>query len=152
MEISLSKSCNKKLARGFTMMETMISITILSVGLLSLAGLISRMSQTTEQSRYMSVAAMLTSEKLEDLNRYPALDPAVTVDTGTSAGSLTADTTATIGTETVAYFDQVMMSSGNGAVAETIRAEDSSGVKYKTVRHLPDGTVAIRDLSIVFIS
>src|SRR3954454_6940722 len=112
MEISRSKSCNKKLARGFTMMETMISITILSVGLLSLAGLISRMSQTTEQSRYLSVAAMLTSERLEDLNRYPALDLAGTVDTGTSAGSLTADTTATIGTETVASFDQVMTSSG----------------------------------------
>jgi hypothetical protein len=123
------------------MMETMISITILSVGLLSLAGLISKMSQNTDQSRYMSLAAMLTSEKLEDLNRYPALDPAVTIATGTTAGSLTTDTTATVGGDTVAYYDQVMMSSGNGAVMESIRAEDTSGVKYKTISHLPDGTV-----------
>lgn len=147
METLQSRSCKRKIARGFTMMEVMISITILSVGLLSLAGLISKMSQNTDQSRYMSLAAMLTSEKLEDLNRYPAVDPAVTVASGTTAGSLTTDTTATVGGNTIAYYDQVMMSSGNGSVEETIRAEDAGGTKYKTTLHKPDGTVSTQTVT-----
>jgi prepilin-type N-terminal cleavage/methylation domain-containing protein len=130
----------QKNANGFTLMETMFAIVILSIGLLSLAALLSKMTSTTERSRYMSVAAMLASEKLEDLNRYPAGDPAMTV-TGASAGSLAADTTGTVGGETVAYFDRVVMSSGNGTLSQTIRAEDSSGTVYKTLTHTPNGQV-----------
>lgn len=121
-------------------METMFAIVILSVGLLSLAALLSKMTSSTEQSRYMSMAAVLASEKLEDLNRYPAADPAMTV-TGASAGSLTADTTATVGGETVAYYDKVMMSAGNGSVSQTIRAETTGGTVYKTLTHTPNGLV-----------
>ena len=139
--MAMSKSTKRKKAnQGFTLMETMFAIVILSVGLLSLAALLSKMTSSTEQSRYMSMAAVLASEKLEDLNRYPAADPAMTV-TGASAGSLSADTTATVGGETVAYYDKVMMSAGNGSVSQTIRAETTGGTVYKTLTHTPNGLV-----------
>ncbi len=137
----MSKNSKLPYTRGFTIMETMFAIVILSVGLLSLAALMSKMTGSTETSRYMSLASMLASEKLEDLNRYPSADPAMSVPTGTTAGDLTSDTTATISGNVIAYYDQVMMSAGNGSETETIRAEDTSGTKYKTIKHQPDGTV-----------
>ena len=54
-------------------METMIAIVILSVADVVVAALMSKMTGSTEQSRYMSMAALLASEKLEDLNRLPTL-------------------------------------------------------------------------------
>jgi hypothetical protein len=128
-------------------METMIAIVILSVGMLSLAALMSKMTASTEQSRYMSMAALLASEKLEDLNRLPAVDPEIAVSGGTSAGSLTADVgnqSVTVGssTEWVDYYDSVVTSAGNGSIAETLLGKDSGGrVTYNTITHQPDGTV-----------
>jgi hypothetical protein len=49
------------------------------------------MMAATARSRYMSLAATLASEKLEDLNRWPANDPDVAVTSGSTAGSLTSD-------------------------------------------------------------
>ena len=134
--------------RGFTLMETMIAIVILSVGMLSLAALMSKMTGSTEQSRYMSMAALLASEKLEDLNRVSAVDPEIAVSSGTSAGSLSTDVgnqSVTVGasTEIVDYFDTVMISTGNGVIAETLLGKDGSGnTTYTTTTHQPDGTVA----------
>jgi len=132
---------------GFTLMETMIAIVILSVGMLSLAALMSKMTGSTEQSRYMSMAALLASEKLEDLNRVSAVDPEIAVNSGTSVGSLTTDIgnqSVTVGasTEIVDYFDTVMISTGNGSIAETTLGKDGSGnTTYTTTTHQPDGTV-----------
>jgi Tfp pilus assembly protein PilV len=129
-------------------METMIAIVILSVGMLSLAALMSKMTGSTEQSRYMSMAALLASEKLEDLNRISAVDPEIAVNSGTSAGSVSTDVgnqTVTVGgsTEVVDYFDTVMISTGNGVISETLLGKDSSGnATYTTTTHQPDGTVA----------
>jgi hypothetical protein len=128
-------------------METMIAIVILSVGMLSLAALMSKMTGTTEQSRYLSIVALLASEKLEDLNRLPATDPEIAVTSGSIAGNLTADVgnqTVTVGasTELVDYYDTVMISSGNGSIGETLLGKDAVGnVTYNTVTHQPDGTV-----------
>jgi prepilin-type N-terminal cleavage/methylation domain-containing protein len=145
METSELQSNNRR--RGFTLMETMVAIVILSVGMLSLAALMSKMTGSTEQSRYMSMAALLASEKLEDLNRLPAIDPEIAVTSGSTAGSLTADVgnqSVTVGgaTELVDYFDSVMISSGNGSIAETMVGKDAGGtVTYSTITHQPDGTV-----------
>jgi prepilin-type N-terminal cleavage/methylation domain-containing protein len=133
--------------RGFTLMETMIAIVILSVGMLSLAALMSKMTGSTELSRYMSMAALLASEKLEDLNRVSAVDPEIAVSSGSTAGSITTDVgnqTVTVGasTEVVDYFDTVMISTGNGVIAETLLGKDASGdPTYTTTTHQPDGTV-----------
>jgi Tfp pilus assembly protein PilV len=53
------------------MMEVLIAMGVLSVGLMASALLMSNTYKYSVRSRYMSEAAQLASEKLEDLNRYP---------------------------------------------------------------------------------
>lgn len=131
-------------SRGFGLIEAMIAIFILAFGLLALAGVMAQLSQGGTRSRYMSTEAVLASEKLDDLNRFPALDPAIAVPNGISAGSLDTDITQTVGAlnTTVDYFDTVQISSGNGAMQETIKQTDGAGnLVYTTTTHAPDGTV-----------
>lgn len=132
--------------RGFALIETMIAIVILAVGLLGAAALLAQLTGTSSTSRYMSTEALLASEKLDDLNRLPSVDPAIAVTTGNSAGSLNADLTATVTagavTETVDYFDTVQISSGNGSIVETVSGKDALGNDvFTTTTHAPDGTV-----------
>ena len=124
----------------------MVAIAILTIGLVSAAALLTQMLSNSGRSRYMSIAAMLASEKLEDLNRFPTDDPAIVVPAGPTAGSLTADTsqTVTVGanTESVDYFDVVQLSSGNGGISETSSGKDATGnTVYTTITHQPDGSV-----------
>ncbi len=134
---------------GFGLIETMIAISILAVGLLGAAALLAQLFNNSTTSRYMSDEALLASEKLDDLNRYPYNDPAIAVPNGTTAGSLTADTTDTVTAnglpaEVVDYFDQVRMSSGNGNMVETVLGKDASGnAQYTTTQHAPDGTITV---------
>jgi type IV pilus modification protein PilV len=151
METSVS---NRKSSReaGFTLLETMVSIVILTVGLLGLAALMSKTTMSTDQSKYVSMAAFLASEKLEDLNRFPPSDRAILVTSGTTAGDLSQDSTSTVTSggvsENIDYFDKVTISAGNGSISETITARDVNGnVVYKTVTHSPDGTVTPSDSS-----
>lgn len=132
--------------RGFALIETMIAIVILAVGLLGAAALLAQLTGSSSTSRYMSTEALLASEKLDDLNRLPSVDPAIAVTTGNSAGSLNADLTATVTagavTETVDYFDTVQISSGNGSIVETVSGKDALGNDtFTTTTHGPDGTV-----------
>jgi Tfp pilus assembly protein PilV len=129
-----------------SLIETIVAIGVLSVGLMSMAALMARMLSTTSRSGYMSTAMQLASEKLEDLNRYPANDVNVAVTSGTTAGSLTADTSATITsdneTSLVDYWDEVRFDATGGAVREIKTGVNGAGATtYTTVRHAPDGTV-----------
>lgn len=56
---------------GFTLVEVLVSITILAIGMMSAALLMSITFKDSVRSRYVAEAAQLASEKLEDLNRYP---------------------------------------------------------------------------------
>ena len=130
------------------MIEAVIAIAILAVGLLGVAALLAQLGGNSTQSRYMSTEALLASEKLDDLNRYPYNAPAIAVTSGNSAGSLTADTTATVTlgavTEVVDYFDTVRISSGNGNMVETVSGKDASGnPQYTTTTHAPDGSITV---------
>jgi len=146
MEISKSR---RKTGRqtGFALIETMIAIVILAVGLLGAAALLAQLTGNSSTSRYMSTEALLASEKLDDLNRLPDSDPAISVSAGNSVGSLTADTTASVtapdgSLQTIDYFDTVAISSGNGSIVETVSGKDAGGKNvFTTTTHAPDGTV-----------
>ena len=135
-------------AAGFTLIETVFAIGILTVGMVAMAALIANALGGTSRSHYIGLATTLASEKLEDLNRWPANDPNVTVPAGgTTAGSLTSDVTqdVTIGavTETVSYDDEVILSASGGSVSETQTSLDSSGkLQYTTTTHTPDGDIS----------
>jgi len=131
---------------GFALIETVIAISILAVGLLGVAALLAQLGGNSTQSRYMSTEALLASEKLDDLNRFPYNDPAIIVPTGNTAGSLTTDITDTVTvgaiTESVDYFDQVRISSGNGNMVETVSGKDAGGNSvFITTTHAPDGSI-----------
>src|SRR6202521_4255715 len=131
---------------GFSLLEVMMAITILAVGMLALAGVISKTSGSTDRSRYMSMAGLQTSEKLEELSRLPAKDPAIAIPFGDSAGSLAANIgPVAVGTATVTYFDEDYLSSGsgssgNGSVTVTIYQRNSiTGIfGYYTLPQGPD--------------
>ena len=130
------------------MIEAVIAIAILAIGLLGVAALLAQLGGNSTQSRYMSTEALLASEKLDDLNRYPYNDPAIAVTNGNTAGSLTADTTDTVTlgavTEVVDYFDTVRISSGNGNMVETVSGKDATGkAQYTTAAHAPDGSITV---------
>jgi Tfp pilus assembly protein PilV len=149
MEISkLRRSTGRQ--GGFALVETMIAISILAVGLIGVAALLAQLAGNSTTSRYMSTEALLASEKLDDLNRYPYKDPAIAVPGGNTAGSLTADTTATVTAnnlppEVVDYFDQVRISSGNGSVSETVLGKNAGtgNAEYSTTTHAPDGSITL---------
>ncbi|HEY1528611.1 MAG TPA: prepilin-type N-terminal cleavage/methylation domain-containing protein [Candidatus Angelobacter sp.] len=140
---------NTRRQGGFTLIETTIAIAILAIGLLGVAALLAQLAGNSTTSRYMSTEALLASEKLDDLNRYPYNDPAIAVTGGNTAGSLTADTTATVTAnglppEVVDYFDQVRISAGDGNMVETVLGRDANGnPQYNTTTHAPDGSIAI---------
>src|SRR5208282_6623874 len=73
---------------GFTLLEVLIALTILVIGMSALAMFSARMMTGGTESKYMNLAASITSEKLEDLNRWSTGDPQICVPTGsTSVGS-----------------------------------------------------------------
>jgi hypothetical protein len=134
-----------------------VAITILAVGLLSAALLTSKVAGQGEQSKYMSLAAMLASEKLEDLNRWNADNFQLCLPAGSATvGSLTTDllqtTTCPNGSSgTVNYYDDVSLAlnSGSGCpggsggcFAETVSSIGGGGTQYTTTYHSPDGTIA----------
>lgn len=140
---------NPRRESGFTLLETIIAMVILTVGLLGLASLFAKTTLSTNMSRYMSTQSLLASEKLDDLNRLSAktpLPPAIAVPGGGTAGSLVADTTATVTsggvTQNVDYFDTIQISAGNSGVSETFTGLNGGGATtYTTVTHSPNGVV-----------
>ena len=148
---------NKKVhsASGFSLIEVLIAISVLVIGLLGVALTMTSSLSSTGQSKYMSMSAILASEKLEDLNRWPTKDPNVYVAPGGTAGSLTADVggNVTVGTSTqyVSYYDQIAMtatglvsgSGTQGVFIEVVSGKDSTGAPVYTVTsHSPDGLIS----------
>ncbi len=136
----------------------MVALFVLAVGLASVAALLAQTISGTSGTEYMTQAATLASEKLEDLNRYPSDgagggDPNICVPSGATAGSLTADTSASVACNnptavTVNYYDDVYFSPTAGSISETVSGLDASGnPQYTTTTQLPNGTVTVTQTS-----
>jgi Tfp pilus assembly protein PilV len=139
------------------MVEVVVALAVLWVGVLCAEALGVKMLATGRQSKYMSLASTLASEKLEDLNHFSPNDPQVCVPTGsTSVGSLSSpimqSTTCPLGfTGTVTYYDSVNISLSTSASAcpnptagcfsETVTGQSSGTTVYTTTYHSPDGQI-----------
>jgi type IV pilus modification protein PilV len=99
--------------RGFSLIEAIIAMVILTVGVVGVAATIGSAVKTTDNSKYSNIASTLATEKLEDLNRWPSTDSHVA-----AGGSLTADTAA--------YFDDVSMAADGGAFTEVESAANGT--------------------------
>ena len=118
---------------GFSLLEVLIAIPILMIGLAGMAALVTQTLTGTERGRNMGLAATLVSEKLEDLNRWPTVDPNVA-----AGGSLTSD--VTVGS--IDYFDDVIFSAASGQVSETVSTKAGSTITYVTTTHNANGTIS----------
>jgi Tfp pilus assembly protein PilV len=142
MEKSVSRH-RRQSSRGFTVIETLFAMVVLTVGLVALSSLAATTLNNTERSRYVAMAANLASEKLEDLNRYPTTDCNVVVPSATTYGSLTTDTPETVscsgGSSSVNYYDDVDVTDNSGAISETTSTGSGGTLSYTTTKHTPDG-------------
>ena len=123
---------NRGRAAGFTLMEVLIAMFILTVGLTAMAGLVAQSLSGTDRARYMGLATTLVSEKLEDLNHWPAVDPHVA-----AGGSLTTDAPPAA----IDYYDDIDLSNTNGNVSETIASNNGVTTTYSNVIHNATGYV-----------
>jgi prepilin-type N-terminal cleavage/methylation domain-containing protein len=135
---------NVNKGNGFTLIEVMVAVGVLVVGMMAAALLMTIVYKQTVRSRYMSMAATLASEKLEDLNRFPTSDPHICAAAGTPAGSLTGDSgpvsvTCNSVTTPVNYYDTVTTNTNNGAMNETYETLSGSTTQYKTQSFSPNG-------------
>jgi Tfp pilus assembly protein PilV len=129
---SLQHSHNRRQSRGFTIVEVVVASFILIVGVVAVAGVVGSTLGNTARSEYMTQAATLATEKLEDLARYPISDGNVSVPNGISVGNLAGNTAG--------YYDEVYFSPAQGALVETTTGLDSNGnLQYTTATYTPDG-------------
>ena len=128
-----SQYIKRRHPRGFTILEVLVATFILIVGVVSVAALLGSTLGGTARSGYMNQAATLATEKLEDLNRYPAVDPTVS-----AGGNLTTDTVSAAG---VPYFDEVYFSPSQGAMEETVGFLNSGTTQYQTISYAPTGII-----------
>ncbi len=142
---------------GFTVMEVLVAIGVLTIGVVAMAALSSSMQVKGRQSKYMTLAATLASEKLEDLNRWNVESPYICVPSGTaSVGSLTSDVLQTTNcvsgaSDSVSYFDDISITLQDGAAgcpdatagcfAETVSGQNAGATEYTTTYHSPGGHI-----------
>jgi prepilin-type N-terminal cleavage/methylation domain-containing protein len=131
---------------GFSLVETLVAMVVMSVGLVALCSLAAQTMTGTSRSRFLSLAADLASEKLEDLNRWPSFDPNLYAASGTTVGDLTSDQSANVTsgglpTELVNYYDDVEISDSSGAISETVSQVAGGSTSYLTTSRNPDGTL-----------
>jgi len=112
--------------RGFTLIETMVAIFVLTIGLVGTAALMSQSVNMGAHARYQSTAALLASEKMEDLDRFPSTDPNLA-----AGGSLAADVAG--------YSDSVQISSYDGNINEITTANGTTTLYTQQ----PTGTVTV---------
>jgi prepilin-type N-terminal cleavage/methylation domain-containing protein len=123
---------NHSRARGFSLLEVVVAIGVLTIGLTAMAGLVAQSLSGTERARNMALATTLASEKLEDLNRWPNTDHHVY-----AGGSITTDATGGNAGD-LDYYDDVDLSSTSGQLSETVPTTTGG---HQTIIHQSNGIV-----------
>jgi len=131
---------------GFTLIEVLVATIVFLIGIVAAAAVVGSTLGNTARSQYMTQAATVATEKLEDLNRYAISDAHVVVPNGVSAGGLTSDVLNNVTTNGVTvpinYYDEVYFSPAAGALVETGSSLDAMGdVQYQTITYTPDGQI-----------
>ena len=67
--------------RGATLVETLVALTVLTIGILAVAQLFPAGARTQAQDRMMTSGNYYAQEKLEQLGRLPWADPELTLGT-----------------------------------------------------------------------
>lgn len=121
--------------KGFTLIEVLVSMAILAVGLLAVAGLVTTTVAMGTRARYMNMASVLASEKLDGLNKLPSTDPNVACagTCGTLAGG--PDCAGSI------YCDEVAVNEAGGADYETETQVVGGVAVTTTIVHTAAGCV-----------
>lgn len=88
-------------------MEVMVSIAVLTVGLIGMAAMVCSTLVFGTNAKYMNMANVLTSEKLDNLNKWPSNDPNVA-----PGGGLVGPKACAAGDT---YCDQITVSQVTGA-------------------------------------
>jgi type IV pilus modification protein PilV len=133
--MSQRQLCNNRKAAGagFSLIEVVIAISILSIGLLSVALLVTSTMGSGTRARYMNIANVLASEKLDQIIKLPSSDPNMT-----AGGSLTGSLTCASGD---IYCDQVTVAEASGADFETQTQNVNGTPTTTTIVHTSAGCV-----------
>jgi type IV pilus modification protein PilV len=105
--MSRQKSFTNYKSQGFTLIEVLISMVVLTVGLVGMAAMVCSTLVFGNNAKYMNMANVLASEKLDNLNKWPSTDPNVA-----PGGSLAGPSACAAGDT---YCDQVTVSQTTGA-------------------------------------
>jgi len=103
----------KPASSGFTLLEVIVAIAVLSIGLMGVAMLIGATLANGTKAKYMSMANVLASEKLDDLNKLASNDPNIVC---TSVCGALSGSTCAAGS---IYCDTVTVNEASGADYET---------------------------------
>jgi len=139
---------NADAEEGFSLLEVIVAIVVLTIGLMSAALLMANIYKYSVRSRYMALATQLASEELEDLSRWPAsssyIDPHIAVPAGSNTCGIAGEAcvgsiawnqgppltpvligplsiTSSGNTASVSYFDSVRLntnSAGSGTLGQ----------------------------------
>ena len=88
-------------------MEVLVSIAVLTIGLVGMAAMVCSTLVFGANAKYMNMANVLASEKLDNLNKWPSTDPNVA-----AGGALVGPNSCAAGDT---YCDQVTVSQMTGA-------------------------------------
>jgi len=132
---------------GFTLIEVMVALVVLTIGLMSIALLMATVYKQAVRSRYASVAAMLASEKLEDLSSFGLSDPRAHLAGGVLTGSISSvgapvSASWNSSTVTVDYYDTVTISTtGTAACGSSVSGSGTAiGAMNETFEVLSGST------------
>ncbi len=131
----------KESSEGFTLIEVLVSLIVLAIGLLGVAALISSTVQMGTRARYMSMANVLASEKLDSLDQWPSKEisgGAVQVDDNIAPGGALSTTPCASGDQ---YCDMVTVNEASGADYETQTVMVDGSPTQETIVHTNTGCV-----------